>query len=222
MKKHACDAVLFDLDGTVLDTAPDLLVAANVLRARRGLPGLGPSGFRGQVSRGARAMLAVALPDLAEVSSEAQVSVVNEFLDAYESEIHRDTVLFPGMEAVLDELEARGIKMGIVTNKPVRMAARLLDTMDLSRRFSVLLGGDSLAERKPHPLPVLTACARLDVEPSRTCFVGDDARDVQAGAAAGCVTVAVSWGYVEGQSLPAWGADAIIDAPAQLLDMIDA
>ena len=220
MKTYPCEAVLFDLDGTVLDTAPDLLAAANALRLRRGLPLLPLKGFREQVSRGARAMLAVGLPEFADMPAEIQAQIVDEFLSVYEREIHRDTLLFPGMKNLLDALEAKDIVAGIVTNKPIRMAERLLDAMDLSRRFPIVLGGDSLPERKPHPLPVLTACKRLSIDPSRVFFVGDDARDVQAGAAAGCVTVAVTWGYVDAERLPHWGADAIIDHPVELLDMI--
>lgn len=214
--------MLFDLDGTVLDTAPDLLATMNTLRARRGLPAIVLKGFREQVSRGARAMLGVGLPEFAHVNGDEMARIVDEFLAAYEDEIFRDTVLFPGMAATMDVLDARGIPMAIVTNKPVRMAGRLLDAMQLSSRFPVLLGGDSLAERKPHPLPVLTACERLGVDPARTLFVGDDARDVQAGAAAGCRTVAVAWGYVDVEALPTWGADAVIDHPSELLGLIDA
>jgi 2-phosphoglycolate phosphatase len=217
-----CDAVLFDLDGTVLDTAPDLLATMNTLRSRRGLPAIALNGFRDQVSRGARAMLGVGLPGFAHLQGDALATIVDEFLAAYEEEIFRDSVLFPGMASVMNVLDARGIPMAIVTNKPVRMAERLLDAMQLSSRFAVLLGGDSLAERKPHPLPVLTACARMGVDPVRAVFVGDDARDVQAGAAAGCRTVAVAWGYVDVDALPQWGADAVIERPDELLALIRA
>lgn len=220
MNSYPCEAVLFDLDGTVLDTAPDLLAAANALRLRRGLPVLPLNGFREQVSRGARAMLAVGLPEFADIPAPTQLQIVDEFLAVYEREIHRDTLLFPGMADVLDALDANGIAAAIVTNKPVRMAERLLDAMNLSRRFPVVLGGDSLPERKPHPRPVLTACERLGVDPARAFFVGDDERDIRAGAAAGCVTIAVTWGYVDAERLPHWGADAIIDHPAELLKMI--
>ncbi len=220
MSGWTCDAVLFDLDGTVLDTAPDLLATMNTLRSRRNLPAMAMDGFRGQVSRGARAMLGVGLPECAQAQGDELAAIVDEFLAAYESDIFRDTVLFPGMADIMDALDARAIPMAIVTNKPVRMAERLLDAMQLSNRFPVLLGGDSLAERKPHPLPVLTACERLGVEPARTLFVGDDARDVQAGSAAGCRTVAVAWGYVDAEAMPHWGADAIIEHPSELLALI--
>lgn len=222
MSGWPCDAVLFDLDGTVLDTAPDLLATMNTLRSRRGFPAIVLAGFREQVSRGARAMLGVGLPECADAQGGELAGLVDEFLVAYEGEIFRDTVLFPGMADTMDALDRLAIPMAIVTNKPVRMAQRLLDAMQLSARFPVLLGGDSLAERKPHPLPVFTACERLGVDPARALFVGDDARDVQAGAAAGCRTVAVSWGYVDAQSLQDWGADAVIDHPAELLGLIGA
>lgn len=222
MSGWPCDAVLFDLDGTVLDTAPDLLATMNTLRSRRGFPAIVLAGFREQVSRGARAMLGVGLPECADAQGGELAGLVDEFLVAYEGEIFRDTVLFPGMADTMDALDRLAIPMAIVTNKPVRMAQRLLDAMQLSARFAVLLGGDSLPERKPHPLPVFTACERLGVDPARALFVGDDARDVQAGAAAGCRTVAVSWGYVDAQSLPGWGSDAVIDHPAELLGLIGA
>lgn len=220
MIRTTCAAVLFDLDGTVLDTAPDLLLALNSLRRRRVLPDLALPGFRGQVSRGAGAMLTVGLPGFAEADQATRSALVEEFLGAYQAQIHQDTVLFPGMAETLNELERLGVALAIVTNKPLALARPLLAAMNLTTRFPVLLGGDSLPERKPHPQPVLTACAALGVAPARALFVGDDARDVEAGRAAGCRTVAVTWGYVEGQTLADWGADAIIDHPRELLSLV--
>lgn len=209
-------AVLFDLDGTLVDSAPDLLRAANRLRAARGLPPLALAGFRGQVSRGARAMLGVAFPDFPALPAPDQQALVGELLAAYAADLHADGGLFDGMAPVLDHLAARDVALGIVTNKPLSLAEALLAAMALRPRFGIVLGGDSLAERKPHPLPVLVACEALGVAPARTLFVGDDARDVAAGRAAGCRTVAVRWGYVDGEDLDAWGADAVIAEPAEL------
>ncbi len=215
-------AVLFDLDGTVLDTAPDLLVALNLLRERRGLGPFPLTGFRARVSRGARAMLAAGLPGFVDAGDRGQADIVREFLAAYEGRIYRDTVMFPGMAEVLDTLAARGVALAIVTNKPEAMACELLHAMALAARFPVVLGGDSLGERKPHPLPVLTACARLEVEPGRALMVGDDHRDIEAGRAAGCGTVAVAWGYADAGELPGWEADTIIHSPAQLPALVGA
>lgn len=220
MSAFSCAAVLFDLDGTLLDTAPDLLVATNVVRARRGLAPIDMPLFRNTVSRGARAMLGVGLPGFASMAPEAQAELVQEFLDAYEQAVFRDTVLFPGMAQVLDHLDAAGIPMAIVTNKPARMTTQLLDAMALSRRFGSVIGGDSLLERKPHPLPVLTACNALGVEPARSLFIGDDVRDIAAGAAAGCRTVAAAWGYVEHDAWAEWRADHVAHAPLDLLALL--
>jgi phosphoglycolate phosphatase len=215
-----CEAVLFDLDGTVVDTAPDLLRAVNLLRWRRGLAALAMDGLRGEVSRGSRAMLTAGIPQFELRPPETQEALVQELLAAYGADICRDSRPFDGMPAVLDALEARRKLLGIVTNKPVELARQLLRALGLEHRFQVLIGGDSLAERKPHPLPVLTACTRLGVEPARAVFVGDDARDVEAGRRAGCATVAVTWGYSAATAVAGWGAAAIVDAPAQLLDLV--
>jgi N-acetyl-D-muramate 6-phosphate phosphatase len=215
-----CEAVLFDLDGTLVDTAPDLLHAVNKLRWRRGLGPVTLNGFRDRVSRGARAMLTIAFEDFDRRTPEGQIALVTELLATYGDHIHRDSVLFPGMASVLAQLSDAGVLLGIVTNKPVLLAERLLDAMGLRTRFPVVIGGDSLPERKPHPLPVRTACERLGVLPERALFVGDDARDIEAGKAAGCLTVAVRWGYVQPDELPRWGADRILATPAELPALI--
>lgn len=209
-------AVLFDLDGTVLDTAPDLLHALNVLRERRDLAPFPLPGFRVRVSRGARAMLGAGLPGFVDADATQQAALVEEFLAAYTQRIYADTVLFPGMADALDRLQAHGLVFAIVTNKPEAMALDLLAAMDLRRRFPVILGGDSLRERKPHPLPLIEACTRLQVDPKQALMVGDDPRDIEAGRAAGCGTVAVAWGYAQAEELPGWNADAVIEHPAQL------
>ncbi len=212
-----CRAVLFDLDGTVLDTAPDLLRALNVLRERRGLPLLADEGFRLEISRGARAMLGHGLPGFADAADDQRHRLVDEFLAVYQDDVYRHSVLFPGMAAVMDALDAAGIAMAIVTNKPERMAVTLLEAMGLAPRFPVILGGDSLPERKPHPLPAIVACERLGVEPQAALFVGDDPRDIDCGRAAGCRSIAVRWGYTDAGDIDQWGADAIIAQPQDLL-----
>jgi 2-phosphoglycolate phosphatase len=220
MNAFDCEAVLFDLDGTLVDTAPDLLLAVNVLRWRRGLAAMALAELRVQVSHGSRAMLAAAIPQFELRPPETQAALVQELLAAYGADICRDSRPFDGVVAVLDALAARRMLLGIVTNKPVELARQLVRGLGLESRFQVLLGGDSVAERKPHPMPVLTACTRLGVGPARAVLVGDDARDIESGRRAGCATVAVSWGYSAADKVTAWGAHAIIDTPAQLLDLV--
>ncbi|MBX3726924.1 MAG: phosphoglycolate phosphatase [Xanthomonadales bacterium] len=211
------EAVLFDLDGTLVDTAPDLLAAVNRLRAGEALPPAPLAGFRSQVSRGARAMLAAGIPAFAAADADRQADWVARLLAEYARQVCRDSVLFPGMAGLLEGLRGHGIALAVVTNKPERMAVELLAAMGLAADFPVVLGGDSLAERKPHPLPVLTACERLGVAPQATWFLGDDARDVEAGRAAGSLTVAVTWGYADPGEIAGWRADRVIDDPAQAL-----
>lgn len=217
MTAAAPEAVLFDLDGTLVDTAPDLLAAVNALRAGEGLAPMSLAGFRGQVSRGARAMLAAGIPAFADAGNEVQQAWVARLLASYGDRVYRHSTLFPGVAGLLDGLRRRGIAMAVVTNKPERMAVELLAAMGLAGDFPVVLGGDSLAERKPHPLPVLTACARLGVAPQASWFLGDDARDIEAGRAAGSLTVAVTWGYADPAEIAGWQADRVIDDPAHAL-----
>lgn len=211
------EAVLFDLDGTLVDTAPDLLAAVNALRAGEGLEPLSLAGFRWQVSRGARAMLGAGIPAFAAADEDGRQAWVARLLSTYGARVYRHSTLFPGVAGLLDGLRRRGIATAVVTNKPERMAVELLAAMGLAADFPVVLGGDSLAERKPHPLPVLTACERLGVSPRASWFLGDDARDVEAGRAAGSLTVAVTWGYAEPAEIAGWQADRVIDVPAQAL-----
>ncbi len=213
--------LLFDLDGTLLDTAPDMLATVNTLRARRDLAPVPMAGFRDQVSRGARAMIAAGMPESASDDPQASAALVAEFLAAYQADICRHSALFPGMAQVLDALDARGVPAAIVTNKPVALAGQLLHALDLHRRFVTVIGGDSLAERKPHPLPLLVACERMGVAPGRVLMVGDDRRDIEAGRAAGSRTVAAAWGYADAGEVAAWQADVVLDRPLQLLDLLD-
>ncbi len=222
MSTSAITGVLFDLDGTVLDTAPDMLATVNVLRARRGLAPAPMAGFRDQVSRGARAMIAAGLPEFDSDDPRAVAELVGEFLAVYAVDISRHSVLFPGMAEVLDTLAARSLPVAIVTNKPEALADQLLHALDLHRRFVTVIGGDSLAERKPHPLPLLVACERMAVTPGRVLMVGDDRRDIEAGRAAGSRTVAAAWGYADAVEVASWQADVTLDRPLQLLDLLDA
>jgi phosphoglycolate phosphatase len=209
------DAVLFDLDGTVIDSAPDLGGAGNDLRLRRGLPALPLSDFRPLTSGGARGMLAVALgldPDDADYEP-ARI----EFLQIYERRMTRDTHVFADVVPLLAAIEARALPWGLVTNKITRFTLPIVQALGLSARSAALVCGDTTPHAKPHPAPMFEAARQLGLRPERCAYVGDDLRDIQAGRAAGMPTVAVAWGYL-GNELPIteWGADFIVDHPAEL------
>ena len=207
--------VLFDLDGTLLDSAPDMLATVNRMRAARGLDALPLAAIRPHVSRGARAMSAAAFGDAVPVDE----ALVAEFLAVYADELGRSSGLFDGVDAMLAALEADGVRWGVVTNKPEQLAARIIPQLGWSVRCSVLVGGDSLAQRKPHPLPLLHAAAALDLAPTRCVYVGDDQRDIQAARAAGMPSVAALWGYrLDGDDPVAWAADAMAATAAALCD----
>lgn len=208
-------AVLFDLDGTLVDSAADLLHAANVLRARRGLEDFSMAPFRPFVSRGARAMLGAALPGF----TPEDESTLAEFLGVYAESVAAHSRLFPGVATLLDAIEAQGLRWGIVTNKAEGLARPLCEALGLLPRCAVLIGGDSLPQRKPHPLPLIEACRRIEAAPAASLYLGDDPRDIEAAHAAGLRGIAVDWGYYDPAHPPAaWGAQRVISAPAHLLD----
>jgi 2-phosphoglycolate phosphatase len=211
-------AVLFDLDGTLIDSAPDLGGAGNDLRARRSLAPLPLERYRPLTGTGARGMISVALdigPDHAEFDA-----LKTEYLDLYAQRLTRCTSLFDGMETVLAQLEARGIPWGIVTNKHSRFAEPVVDALGLAQRSAVLVCGDTAARAKPYPDPLLEAARRIGLAPHQIAYVGDDLRDVQAGQAAGMPTVAAAWGYLgDGEPIDRWQADHLISFPAELLKL---
>lgn len=208
--------VLFDLDGTLLDSAPDMLATVNEMRAARGMPPMPLSDLRPHVSRGTSAMSAAAFPGRAE--SEV-AGMVGEFLEAYEQQLGKHGPLFDGVLELLDALEADGVRWGIVTNKPEYLARRIVPQFGWESRCAVLIGGDTLAERKPHPLPLLHAAGVLGIAPSACVYVGDDARDIEAARAAGMPSVVALWGYRAGGDDPAaWGGDVMLESPRDLLD----
>jgi 2-phosphoglycolate phosphatase len=215
MTRRIARAVLFDLDGTLVDTAPDLCHAANALRARAGLEPLALDLFRPSVSRGSRAMLAIALPHLDEGAREAWVT---PFLDHYAGAIAIHSQLFAGMAAVLEAIERDGASWGIVTNKPEGLARALVDALGLSPRCAVLVGGDTLPQRKPDPQPLWFACDQLGIAASHAVYVGDDRRDMESARAAGLCAIAAAWGYRDAAEDPHdWGADRVALAPLDLL-----
>ena len=218
MSRGGWQAVLFDLDGTLIDSAPDLGEAANQLRAARGLPALPLSDYRPLTGTGARGMVNVAL-GLGPGDAHFE-SIRDEYLALYEARMTRLTQVFADMRPVLDQLDARGIVWGIVTNKHRRFAQPVVEAVGLANRSRVLVCGDTAARAKPHPDPLLEAARQLQISPSACAYVGDDLRDVQAGRAAGMITVAAAWGYLGlGDAIADWGADHLIDTPAELLKL---
>lgn len=211
-------AVLFDLDGTFADTAPDLGRAINTMRAARGLAPVPLADTRRVTSLGARGLLGVGF---GIVPGDADYDAMRaEFLQLYETNLCRDTVLFPGMAELVSRLEQRAIKWGIVTNKAERLAIPLLQQLGYGSRAACIVGGDTTAHMKPHPAPLLAAARALGVEPQRCLYVGDDRRDIEAGRAAAMRTVAVSFGYLNGSDPAEWAADAIVSTPAEIENLI--
>lgn len=207
------EGVFFDLDGTLVDSAPDLIVAMSRLRAELGEPETDVSAIGQVVSKGGRAMLRRGFPG----ADEARIDeLLPRFLDLYAQAIATHTRTYPGIEPLLDTLEARGIRWGVVTNKPGRLARALLAAIELDRRCAALVSGDCLPLRKPDPAPLLHACELAGVAAGCSVYVGDDARDIEAGRRAGMRTIAAGWGYLDGDDVSAWGADWVAATPQDL------
>ena len=219
MRRMTPDAVLFDLDGTLVDSAPDLAGTGNEMRLQRGLPPLPLEHFRPMVGSGARGMLGIALQ--VAPHDEGYADLRDEFLARYAQRLTRESRVFDEMLPVLDALETRALRWGIVTNKATLYALPVVEGLALLDRAAVLICGDTTPHAKPHPAPLLEAARRLGVAPSGCVYVGDDERDVQAGRGAGMRTLAAAWGYL-GQNEPIanWNADAVISRPAELLQWL--
>ena len=212
----AVDAVLFDLDGTLADTAPDLAAALNRVRVDRGLEPVAASHLRAFSSHGARGMIGAGMgiaPDHPDY-----LGLRDAFLAHYESALCVETILFADVDALLGAIEARALKWGIVTNKATRYTMRLLELLGLGERPGVVVCGDTTPHTKPHPAPLLAAAAGLGVPAARCVYVGDAERDVAAGVAAGMRTIIARYGYIDAAEDPTrWPADGAIDDPAALL-----
>lgn len=206
--------VLFDLDGTLLDSAPDMLAAVNAMRARRDRAPMLLADLRPHVSKGSRAMVAAAFMDVDAAERDAWIP---EFLAEYERELGRHGAPFEGVEAMLGMLEAAGTPWGIVTNKPEYLARQLMPALGWQTRCPVLIGGDTLPVRKPDPTPLLVAAERMGVPAQACVYVGDDERDIVAARAAGMPSVVALWGYRLSEDDPtAWLGDVLIERPGQL------
>lgn len=213
-------AVLFDLDGTLVDSAPDLAGAVNDLRAQRGLAPLPYAQLRPVAGAGARGMvgagfgLAPGDPEFPELRQA--------FLDLYQQRLLRCSTVFEAVPELLGKVEGAKRPWGVVTNKAGHLAEPLLSGLSLRQRASVLVAGDTTPHTKPHPAPLLHAAQALGLPPAACVYVGDDARDIQAGRAAGMATVAAAWGYLgQGADVSQWGADHVATSPSALLNWLE-
>jgi phosphoglycolate phosphatase len=211
-------AVLFDLDGTLIDSAPDLGAAADKMRLDRGLPSLPFEKYRPMAGAGARGMLGVAFGITPEHPDFAGMR--EEFFRNYESCMTQRTYVFDGVQQLIAALAQQGVPWGVVTNKSMRFTAPLTKAMPLFASARTVVGGDSTPHPKPHPAPLLEAARQVGVKPIECVYVGDDARDVQAGRAAGMGTVAATYGYLGSVDVKEWGADTQIANPLALLQLL--
>jgi 2-phosphoglycolate phosphatase len=210
------EAVLFDLDGTLIDTAPDMGAALNNLLIEENLAPLPMETIRPLVSRGG---LVLTQLGFSEQVPEADIEPLRlRFLQHYQAVVANESALFEGFEQVLEELDNRKLPWGIVTNKPEYLATELLEKLGLLESAAVVICGDTLAQRKPHPLPLIVAAKTIGIECKHCIYIGDDARDIEAGIAANMKTLIASYGYISADTnLTDWHADGIIDSPLELL-----
>lgn len=215
----AYEAVLFDLDGTLVDTAPDMAAALNALRVEEGLPPLPYEAIKPVVSHGGVALIKLAFditPEHADFDRLRQ-----RFLDLYEADIAQHTSLFAGIQAVLDHLTKQGIIWGIITNKPGWLTDPLLEQLAIQPAPACIVSGDTTAHAKPHPAPMLHACELINREATNCLYLGDAERDIEAGNAVNMTTVAVKWGYLSADDKPeAWQADYVIEHPDDIIDLL--
>lgn len=212
-------AILFDLDGTLADTAPDLAAAVNWLRTQRGLEPTPYSVLRPTASAGARGMIGAAFG--LTPADEGYEELRLQWFDRYQSAMAVHSTLFGGVSELLEGIREAGMAWGIVTNKPARFTDPLIPQIGLAHAGCVV-SGDTTGFSKPHPAPLLEGARRLGIEPGHCWYVGDDQRDVEAGRAAGMVTVACSWGYCGTIEPATWGADYLLDTPTDLLETLRA
>lgn len=218
---NSVSCVLFDLDGTLVDTAPDLAYALNRALINHGRQALPFETIRPSVSLGGAAMVKLGF-NLDETDPEF-TPLRNEFLAIYRDNLSRRSRLFPGMERVLVRLEEMNVSWGIVTNKPGWLTNPLMQALQLDTRTACIVSGDTLEQRKPHPAPLLHACELLQSTPEETVYVGDARRDIEAGASAGMTTLVAAYGYIEISENPAdWGADGLVDSPEEILSWVRA
>jgi phosphoglycolate phosphatase len=213
-------AVLFDLDGTLIDTAPEFVAIGLQLRQAAGLPAIAPEAIRRSVSDGAIGMVAAALEMATTDPTFEQWR--QRFLNGYEKGLGQHSEPYPGLRALVSALGVSGIKWGVVTNKLSRFAHPLMEKMAFDPPANIVITPDDVSHPKPHPEALILACKRLNCPPDRSVFVGDHRRDIEAGNAAGCTTIAAAYGYLaDGESATAWEANAIAHSSLELSQMIE-
>ena len=216
---NGVNCVLFDLDGTLVDTAPDMANALNRTLVNHGRPPLAFEAIRPSVSLGGVALVKLAFS--LDEADPALSPLREEFLAIYRDNLSRESRLFPGMEQVLAGLEGINACWGIVTNKPGWLTNPLMQDLQLDARSGCIVSGDTLEQRKPHPAPLLHACELLQRNPEETVYVGDARRDVEAGASAGMTTLVAAWGYIDKAENPEdWGADGLVQSPEEILSWV--
>jgi phosphoglycolate phosphatase len=220
MRLRNIRAVLFDLDGTLVDSAPDLGSAADRMRLARGMPSLPLEDYRPHAGSGAKGMLGVAFGMSPEHGDYETLR--EEFYCRYEACLTEQTRAFSGVAEMLEALLQRGLRWGVVTNKAQRFSMPLTGAMPLFASAATIISGDTTPHTKPHPAPLLEAARRLNLPPTDCVYVGDDARDILAGHAAGMLTVAARYGYLgPGADVARWGADAEVNSPLEVLKLLD-
>ena len=213
-------AVLFDMDGTLLDSAPDFIAIAQAMRAAHGLPPMEDKLIRDHVSGGARAMVLRAFD--VDPMSEQFEALRLEFLERYQEHCAVLTRPFDGIAELLADIEHAKLIWGVVTNKPVRYAAPIMEQLGLAERSAILICPDHVTNSKPDPEPLLLACSRLGLDPASVLYIGDDLRDIESGRSAGTKTAAVTYGYIHPDDNPRhWGADVVVDHPSELRAVLD-
>ena len=213
-------AVLFDMDGTLLDSAPDFIAVSQAMRQAHGLPAIDPQRVADVVSGGARAMVAATF-DCPTNSSEFEALRL-EFLERYQQHCAVLTHPYDGILELLADIEKAKLRWGVVTNKPLRFAEPIMQQLGLAERSALLICPDHVKNSKPDPEPLILACKMLDLDPSTVLFVGDDLRDIESGRDAGTKTAAVTYGYIHPDDNPRhWGADVVVDHPLELRKVLD-
>lgn len=213
-----CNAVLFDLDGTLVDTAPDMVAVLQDMQRAHELEPVDYDLGRAYVSNGALGLLSLGFPETQHaVGSELH----RDYLQRYAHRVCDASTLFPGLERLLEIFDIAGLPWGVVTNKPAKLTDSLLHALELAERIACSVSGDTLALRKPHPAPLLHACELANVDPQETIYIGDASRDIEAGRAAGMGTIAAGYGYITADDDPNnWGADAIAADTKELAKIV--
>jgi phosphoglycolate phosphatase len=218
---HRFNTVLFDLDGTLVDTAPDMAYALDRLCREERWPVLPFERVRPVVSNGSVALVKLAFGDDVEETRLAYLK--QRYLDIYEQHLCEQSRLFDGMDVLLEQLEAAGLNWGVVTNKPSWLTVPLLEQLGLRYRAATIVSGDTTDNRKPHPAPMYHACAEAGCEAAQCIYIGDARRDIEAGNNAGMLTLVALFGYIgDRENVNEWGADALIESPEQALAYLDA